>query len=55
MRDQFKAGATKAYAFRKVQLLNLKRSVLKYEEEINDALFLDLKKSKEERRKQEKA
>ena len=48
MRDQFKSGVTKGYAFRKEQLLNLKRSVLKYEEEINEALFLDLKKSKEE-------
>ncbi|HXR80402.1 MAG TPA: hypothetical protein VN763_05765, partial [Saprospiraceae bacterium] len=48
MRDQFKSGVTKAYAFRKEQLLNLKRSVLKYEDEINEALFLDLKKSKEE-------
>ncbi|HYK44707.1 MAG TPA: aldehyde dehydrogenase [Parafilimonas sp.] len=48
MRDQFRSGATRTYAFRKEQLLNLKRFLLKYEEEINEALFLDLKKSKEE-------
>jgi len=48
MRAYFKTNATKEYAFRKQQLLKLKRSILKYEEELYKSLYIDLKKSKEE-------
>ena len=48
MRAYFKTGATRDYAFRKKQLLNLKRSVLNYEEDLYEALYSDLKKSREE-------
>ena len=47
MRDYYESGATRTYAFRKKKLQVLKAGILKYEEEINEALFLDLKKSKE--------
>ncbi|MEO6836894.1 MAG: aldehyde dehydrogenase [Ginsengibacter sp.] len=47
MREFYESGATRNYAFRKKQLQVLKAGILKYEEEINEALFLDLKKSKE--------
>ncbi len=47
-RNYFETGATKPIDFRKQQLLALKNSVLKYEEEIYTALYTDLKKSKEE-------
>jgi aldehyde dehydrogenase (NAD+) len=48
MRRYFETGATKPYAFRKQQLLALKRAVIAHEEEIYAALYTDLKKSKEE-------
>jgi len=48
MRSYFKTNATKEYTFRKQQLLNLRRSILKYEEEIYKCLYIDLKKNKEE-------
>jgi aldehyde dehydrogenase (NAD+) len=48
MRNYFSSGATGSYSFRKQQLLALKKAVLKYEKEINEALFTDLKKSIEE-------
>ncbi len=48
LKDHFQSGATKTYQFRKQQLINLKKSVLKYENELYDALYKDLKKSKEE-------
>lgn len=44
----FESGATRPYAFRKQQLLNLKNAVENHEEEIYAALFADLHKSKEE-------
>jgi len=47
-RQFFESGATRPYAFRKQQLLNLKRAVEHHEEEIYAALFADLHKSKEE-------
>lgn len=47
-RQFFESGATRPYAFRKQQLLNLKRAVENHEEEIYAALFADLHKSKEE-------
>ncbi|MFZ1527192.1 MAG: aldehyde dehydrogenase [Ferruginibacter sp.] len=48
LRNYFESGATKSYAFRKTQLEKLRDSVEKHEEEIYEALFNDLKKSKEE-------
>ena len=48
MRTYFKTGATRSYTFRKEQLLSLKRSVLNHEENLYEALYADLKKSKEE-------
>ncbi|MBX2924357.1 MAG: aldehyde dehydrogenase [Chitinophagaceae bacterium] len=48
LRNYFAGGATRPYAFRKQQLLLLKNAVLKYEQDINDALYTDLKKSPEE-------
>jgi len=48
MRLFFETGATKKYEFRKKQLIALKKGVEKYEQEIYDALYTDLKKSKEE-------
>jgi aldehyde dehydrogenase (NAD+) len=48
LRHYYDSGATRSYAFRKQQLLALKQGVMKYEKEINDALYTDLKKSPEE-------
>jgi aldehyde dehydrogenase (NAD+) len=48
MRGYYNSGATRPYAFRIGQLRLLKSAILKYEQEISDALYLDLKKSKEE-------
>ena len=48
MRSYYDSGATRSYAFRKHQLQLLKNVILKYENEINDALYSDLKKSPEE-------
>ncbi|MEP6846773.1 MAG: aldehyde dehydrogenase family protein, partial [Panacibacter sp.] len=47
-RSYFNSGATKSYAFRKEQLQKLRRAVLQHEEAIYDALYTDLKKSREE-------
>ena len=48
MRHFFETGITKRYEFRKQQLKALKASVEMHEHEIYDALYTDLKKSKEE-------
>jgi aldehyde dehydrogenase (NAD+) len=48
MRNYFFSGATKSYSFRKQKLRALKQAVIKYEKEISDALYADLKKSEEE-------
>ena len=48
MRNYYESGATRPYAFRKHQLQLVKDAILKYENEINDALYSDLKKSPEE-------
>lgn len=48
MRRYFESGVTRPHAFRKQQLLALKKSVIAHEEEIYSALHADLKKSKEE-------
>lgn len=48
MRSYFNSGETKPYSFRMQQLKALKAAILKYEEELYAALYVDLKKSKEE-------
>ena len=48
MRSYFNSGSTKPYTFRKEQLQKLRDAVKKYESEIHDALYTDLKKSPEE-------
>jgi aldehyde dehydrogenase (NAD+) len=48
MRSYYESGITKTYTFRKKQLQLLKEAVLKYEREIYNALYSDLKKSPEE-------
>jgi len=48
MRHYFDSGATRPYSFRKEQLQKLKTAILRYESQLYDALFADLKKSPEE-------
>jgi aldehyde dehydrogenase (NAD+) len=48
MRNYFDSGITKPYAFRKEQLKKLQAAVKKYEQQLHEALFADLKKSPEE-------
>jgi len=48
MREYFLSGATRPIAFRKQQLKQLRQSILQYEGALNEALYKDLKKSKEE-------
>jgi aldehyde dehydrogenase (NAD+) len=48
MRDFYNTGITQSAAFRKEQLNKLSEAIYKYEREIYDALYSDLKKSKEE-------
>ena len=48
MRNYFNSGATKLYSFRIDQLKKLKQAVLAHEQDLYDALYTDLKKSKEE-------
>lgn len=48
LRNYYDSGVTKPYAFRKKQLQLLKASILKYENEIEQALYSDLKKNREE-------
>jgi aldehyde dehydrogenase (NAD+) len=48
MRRYFNSGVTRPYAFRKMQLKNLRAALLKYEKELHTALYTDLKKSPEE-------
>src|SRR6185436_3602422 len=47
-RTFFDSGATRSYEFRRDQLLAFKKVILKYEQEINNALHTDLKKTAEE-------
>ena len=44
----FASGGTLSYEFRRAQLLLLKEGILKFEKEIHEALYTDLKKSPEE-------
>ncbi|MEO8763978.1 MAG: aldehyde dehydrogenase [Ginsengibacter sp.] len=48
LRDFHKSGATLSYEFRKKQLDTFEKVIKKYEDEINFALYTDLKKSREE-------
>src|SRR5450631_2624316 len=48
MRAYVNSGATRSYEFRKRQLLLLRDAILKYEPEIYNALYRDLKKAPEE-------
>jgi aldehyde dehydrogenase (NAD+) len=48
IQEFFASGATRSYAFRRQQLLQLKKAVLHYEDELQAALYTDLKKSPEE-------
>ena len=48
MRRYFDSGATKPYAFRRKQLIKLKKAIVKYETPLHEALYSDLKKSPEE-------
>ena len=48
MRRFYEAGNTRSYAFRKEQLLKLKKAVVAHEQDIYAALAADLKKSPEE-------
>jgi aldehyde dehydrogenase (NAD+) len=48
MRAYVYSGATRSYAFRRRQLLALRYALLKYEKEIMDALWQDLRKTPEE-------
>jgi aldehyde dehydrogenase (NAD+) len=48
MRSYFESGITRPYAFRKAQLKKLRAAVKKYETQLHEALFTDLKKSREE-------
>jgi aldehyde dehydrogenase (NAD+) len=48
LRRFFNSGATKTHGFRKEQLKKLKASILRHEQDLYDALYTDLKKSKEE-------
>ena len=48
MRAYFESGATQSYTYRLERLNKLKAAVIKYEQQIFDALYTDLRKSKEE-------
>lgn len=48
LRNYFDTGATRSYAFRFQQLQKLKQAIEAHEQAIYDALYTDLKKSKEE-------
>ena len=48
LRQYFQSGVTRPYEWRKQQLLLLKQAILQHEDEINQALYADLKKSPEE-------
>lgn len=48
MRQYFNNGHTQTYQFRKEQLLKLKSSLIRHEQDLYNALYSDLKKSPEE-------
>ena len=46
MRQYFSSGATLSYEFRKEQLQKLKEALHRYEQEIYNSLYSDLKKKR---------
>ncbi|WP_419546206.1 aldehyde dehydrogenase [Microcystis sp.] len=48
LRQYFASGATRSYQFRRQQLEKLKQAIIKYEADIYEALYRDLKKSPED-------
>ncbi len=48
MRSYFDSGITRPFSFRKAQLKKLKAAAKKYEKQLHEALYADLKKSPEE-------
>src|SRR5450432_1323771 len=48
LRSFYNSGATLSYEFRKKQLEAFEKAIIKYDDDINAALYADLKKSKEE-------
>ena len=48
LRRYYESGITRSASFRKEALRKLKDSILRYEKELYDALYADLKKSPEE-------
>lgn len=48
LRRYFQTGITRPYAWRRLQLLALKKAIMEHETEIQAALYADLKKSPEE-------
>ena len=48
MRQYFDNGHTQSFQFRKEQLLKLKSSIIRHEQDLYNALYSDLKKSPEE-------
>jgi aldehyde dehydrogenase (NAD+) len=48
LRDFYDGYYTRSYQFRKQQLQKLKAAILHYEKDLYDALYSDLKKSREE-------
>lgn len=48
MRSYYDSGITRTFSFRKAQLKKLKAAVKKYEKQLHEALYADLKKSPEE-------
>ena len=48
LRSYYETGTTRPYTFRREQLKKFKAAILKYEKEIEAALYTDLKKSPEE-------
>jgi aldehyde dehydrogenase (NAD+) len=48
MRHYFDSDVTRSYSFRKQQLIKLKAAVKRYEKQLHEALYADLKKSPEE-------
>ena len=51
MRNYFETGETKSVEFRKAQLTRLKQAVIDHADQLQEALYTDLKKSPEESKK----
>ncbi|HET7897873.1 MAG TPA: aldehyde dehydrogenase family protein, partial [Flavisolibacter sp.] len=48
VKEFFASGKTKEYNFRKEALLKLRKALVSHEEDLMQALYIDLKKNKEE-------